>query len=80
MYLINEFINGGELEELEEIKNFDIPVSPKDTIEALNLLHKNWLKQQAEIDATFLSNLDDAVLQKILETKKSLYTGGRKQK
>ncbi|WP_297453016.1 DNA primase [Persephonella sp.] len=80
MYLINELLKGGELEELEEIKNFEIPVSPEDTIEALNLLHRNWLKQQTEIDATFLSNLDDSILQKILETKKSLYTGGRKQK
>ncbi|MBK3331471.1 DNA primase [Persephonella atlantica] len=80
LYTLNEILEGGELEELEEIKGIDIPVSPETVLNTLNNMHKNWIKQQNELDATFLSSVDESVIQKIFQNKKSLYTGGSKKK
>ncbi len=80
LYILNEILNGGEIEELEEVKNIDVPVSLEAVLEVLNNMHKNWIKQQNELDATFLSSINDSVIWKIFQNKKSLYTGGNKKK
>lgn len=80
LYILNEILNNGEIEELEEIKKIDIPVTPEITLNTLNNMHINWIKQQNELDATFISSIDESVIQKIFQNKKSLYTGGSKKK
>ena len=80
LYLMNELLKNEDLDELEIIKNFNIPSNPDAVLSALNRMHYKWLEQQSEIEATFLSSASDEIIKKILLNKKSLYTGGSKKK
>ncbi|NPA58112.1 MAG: DNA primase [Aquificae bacterium] len=80
LYLLNEILNNGDNEELEQIRKLEVPSSLEAVLEALNLLHRKWLSLQNELDAVFLSNPDDALLKRIFTNKKSLNTGGMKKK
>ncbi|WP_293447921.1 DNA primase [Persephonella sp.] len=80
MYLLNEILEGGDLKELESIKKLDVPSQPEVVINALYVMHKNWLEQQSEIELSLISSLDDSAIKEIFLKKKSLYTGGNKKK
>jgi len=80
LYLLNEILEGGDTEELESIKKLDIPSQPEAVVNALNVMHKNWIKEQSELEASLISSTDDSIIRKIFLNKKSLYTGGNKKK
>ena len=80
MYLLNEILEGGDLKELESIKKLNVPSQPEAVINALDVMHKNWLEQQSKIELSLISSLDDSAIKGIFLKKKSLYTGGNKKK
>ncbi len=80
LYLLNEILESGDTEELENIRKLDIPSQPEAVINALNVMHKNWIRQQNELEASLISSVDDLTIKKIFLNKKSLYTGGNKKK
>ncbi len=71
-YLLNlilgENINENS-EEYKEIQNFYEKVDTKATIEALHLLHKKWINEEAEITAVLSFDKED-LLKEILEKRK----------
>jgi len=80
LYILNEILNNGEDEELEQIKKLDIPTSPEAVIAALERLHQNWLSLQNELETVFIPAPDDQTIKRIFMNKKSLNTGGTKKK
>ncbi|WP_456383613.1 DNA primase [Persephonella sp.] len=80
LYIMNEILNNGEKEELEELRKLQLPAEPDAVVEALNMLHLEWLSQQNELETVFLSSTDDSVIRKIFMNKKSLNTGGTKKR
>jgi DNA primase len=80
LYLLNEILKDGETEELEQLRNIDIPADPESVVYALNQMHKEWIHQQNEIEATLFSSVDDSLIKKIFLNKKSLHTGGKEKK
>jgi len=80
LYILNEILKNGEKEELEELRKLQLPAEPDAVVEALNMLHTEWLSQQNELETVFLSSTDDSVIKKIFMNKKSLSTGGTKKK
>ena len=80
LYLLNEVLKSGETGELEKIRQLNIPSHPEAVVNALKVMHKNWIKQQNEIESSLVPSLDDISIKKIFLNKKSLYTGGNKKK
>ncbi|SNZ02155.1 DNA primase [Persephonella hydrogeniphila] len=80
LYLLNEILKDGEVEELEHLKNANIPADPETVVYALNQMHKEWTHQQNEIEAALFPSIDDSLIKKIFQNKKSLHTGGKKKK
>ncbi len=71
-YLLNLILGDGideQSEEYNEIQNFYEKVDTQAAVEALHLLHKKWINEEAEITAVLSSDKDD-LLKEILEKKK----------
>ncbi len=67
LYLINSIIEGQISEdELEEIKNLPVEPNISAALNALEQLHKKWLKKQIEISAIF-NKVDESILSLILK-------------
>ncbi len=70
LYMLDLVLNNGLSEdELEEIKNFPVPVDINAAVQSLEKLHKDWIKKQLEISATF-NKVDNSLVSLILEKTK----------
>ncbi len=73
-YLLNLILGDNineDSEEYREIQNFYEKVDTKAAIEALHLLHKKWINEEAEITAVLSFDKED-LLKEILEKRKLL--------